>query len=188
MLIVATDLVNAPSDVRQLKTMFDRSPSYPTCWARLKRCWPMRATSVRATPSTGRPMPSPRSLLAGGISITHRGLTALSRPVHHCLKPVPWSAWLTDSRPRRGEPSFVRALKTDRRTCVRHHQAGDAVPAVPAQRPEQGLRRVEAGGNVQPAAYGEARPRGPRFLLSFLSPRPPKTRSIPSKNLSPTGC
>jgi hypothetical protein len=46
LLVVAVDMVQAPNDKLQLEPMLGKIGALPN-WANLKRCWPIRAISVR---------------------------------------------------------------------------------------------------------------------------------------------
>ena len=48
MLVVTTDVVQAPNDKQQVEPTLDKLGALPGRWARPKRCWPTRAIS--ATP------------------------------------------------------------------------------------------------------------------------------------------
>jgi len=54
LLVVATDVVQAPNDKQQLEPMLNKLAAlpdalYPTRWAKPQRCWPITATSARRT-------------------------------------------------------------------------------------------------------------------------------------------
>ena len=49
LLVVATDVVQAPNDKNQVEPMLEKIGRCPKAWARSNICWPTPAISARAT-------------------------------------------------------------------------------------------------------------------------------------------
>ena len=60
LLVVATDVVQAPNDKQQLEPMVDKLAALPRSWARRKRCWPTAAISARRMSRPARRQASSR--------------------------------------------------------------------------------------------------------------------------------
>jgi hypothetical protein len=115
-----------------------------------------------------RSTPVRRAISRCGVSVPSRVWTVMRRCCFKTFTPVP-----PHSRGLRLMARLQRSAQQARLSMLRWGNLGWP--------PGQGLRRVEAGGNgLQPAAYGEARLRGLRFLLGPVA-APPKTRSLPKK-------
>jgi hypothetical protein len=142
LLVVATDVVQAPNDKQQLEPMLGRLAELPD---ELGKVGDLLADNGYFSEG------NVNACAAAGIE----PVIAMGREAHHPSlrerfaedpmppeNPTPIAAMLPSAADERGQGTLCPA-QADPRASVRHHQVGARVPPVPAARPRQGARRME---------------------------------------------
>ena len=213
LLVVASDVSQAPNDKKQLEPMLDKIEALARrAWASPNTCWRIPAISARRMSRLARRRGSNRSSPWAVSRIIRRWPSASSGAGSAGRS----NAGRGDgaSAEDAGRPGALRAAQADAGAGVRDHQIGAGIPSIFAARPRERARRME------PRDHGleheaDVRPRSglsnglSRLALKIdirsrsncINPNPPtlRSRSIQAANrkstsqlnrrsLSPTGC
>ena len=182
LLVVATDVVQAPNDKQQLEPMVGKLAALPEALGApqtlLADSGYFSAANVEACTAAGI-----EPLIALGPAVPSSVLArALRRRTAGAGQSDPGRGHGPPPGDARGQEA-LRPAQADARTGVRHHQVGARLPPVPAARARQGPRRVEPrhpGLEHQAHVRPESRSASPRIAPSCA------IRALPTSQL-PSG-